>query len=310
MTPATILIADDSLVIRAVVRAGLETEDYMVIEADDGLTAIEQSRKHRPDVILLDIEMPGLDGHQVLAQLKADTELRNIPVVFLTCRTSMDDVVAGLRAGAQDYLKKPFEPAELLARVGSAVHVKQLQDQLWLRNVELDLMSRTDSLTGLYNRWHLEEELQNQRTSASRRHEPLSVILLDIDHFKKVNDTYGHPAGDLVLCEFASRLTEGLRAGDIAGRWGGEEFLVILPRTDLASAVDVAERIRILTAATTISAAGRQITITVSGGCAFGPTADPDALIKIADTHLYQAKASGRNRIQAEVPPCIKFLDV
>jgi diguanylate cyclase (GGDEF)-like protein len=136
------------------------------------------------------------------------------------------------------------------------------------------------------------------------------VILLDIDHFKKVNDTYGHPAGDLVLCEFASRLTEGLRAGDIAGRWGGEEFLVILPRTDLASAVDVAERIRILTAATTISAAGRQITITVSGGCAFGPTADPDALIKIADTHLYQAKASGRNRIQAEVPPCIKFLDV
>jgi diguanylate cyclase (GGDEF)-like protein len=299
MTPATILIADDSLVIRAVVRAGLETEDYIVIDADDGLTAIEQCRKHRPDVILLDIEMPGLDGHQVLAQLKADDELRDIPVVFLTSRTSMDDVVAGLRAGAQDYLKKPFEPAELMARVGSAVHVKQLQDQLWQRNAELDRVSRTDSLTGLYNRWHLQEELHSQRTTAGRYHDPMAVILFDIDHFKKVNDTYGHPAGDLVLCEFAGRLREGLRAGDIAGRWGGEEFLVILPRTDLAGAVDVAERIRALTAATTISAAGQQITVTVSGGCALGPTQDPAAIIQIADEHLYQAKASGRNRILA-----------
>lgn len=309
MTPATILIADDSLVIRAVVRAGLETEDYAVIEADDGFTAIEQTRKYRPDVILLDIEMPGLDGHQVLAQLKADAELRNIPVVFLTSRTSMKDVIAGLRAGAQDYLKKPFEPAELLARVGSAVHVKQLQDQLWQRNAELDRMSRTDSLTGLYNRWHLEEELHNQRTSANRHRDPLSVILLDIDHFKKINDTYGHPAGDLVLCEFACRLTEGLRAGDIAGRWGGEEFLVILPRTDLTSAVDVAERIRAATAATTISAAGQQITVTVSGGCAVGPTQDPGALIQTADTHLYQAKAAGRNRILAAIAPESVVLD-
>jgi len=298
-----ILIADDSLVIRAVVRAGLETEDYMVIEADDGLTAIEQSRKHRPDVILLDIEMPGLDGYQVLALLKADAELRNIPVVFLTCRTSMDDVVTGLRAGAQDYLKKPFEPAELLARVGSAVHVKQLQDQLWQRNAELDLMSRTDSLTGLYNRWHLEDELQNQRASARRHHDPLAVVLFDIDHFKRVNDAYGHPAGDLVLCEFALRLTQELRAGDIAGRWGGEEFLLILPRTDQAGAVEVAERIRMVTASTPIIAAGQAITVTVSGGCAFGLGEEPDELIRIADTRLYQAKTEGRNQIIAAILP-------
>jgi len=309
VTPATILVADDSLVIRAVVRGGLETEDYIVIEAHDGVSALEQCRQNRPDVVLLDIEMPGLDGHQVLAQLKADSELKNIPVVFLSSRTSMDDVVAGLRGGAQDYLKKPFEPVELLARVGSAVQVKKLQDQLWQRNAELDRMTRTDSLTGLYNRWHLEQELNNQRISADRHHDPLAVILLDIDHFKKVNDTYGHPAGDLVLCEFASRLTEGLRAGDIAGRWGGEEFLVILPRTDLASAVDVAERIRTLTAATTINAAGQQITVTVSGGCALGPTQDPGALIQIADTHLYQAKAAGRNRILAANSPEGVILD-
>jgi two-component system, cell cycle response regulator len=309
MTPATILIADDSLVIRAVVRGGLETEDYIVIEAHDGVTALEQTRRCRPDVILLDIEMPGLDGHQVLARLKADAELKDIPVVFLTCRTGMDDVVAGLRGGAQDYLKKPFEPAELLARVGSAVHVKRLQDQLWQRNAELDRMTRTDSLTGLYNRRHLEQELHNQLSSADRHHDPLSVILLDIDHFKNVNDTFGHPAGDLVLDEFARRLNQGLRAGDIAGRWGGEEFMVILPRTDLTSAVDVAERIRTLIAATTFNAAGQRITVTVSGGCALGPTEDPGALIQVADTHLYQAKASGRNRILASVPLDIKILD-
>jgi two-component system cell cycle response regulator len=303
MTAATILIADDSLVIRAIVRSGLEEEGYLVIEADDGLTAVEQCRQQRPDVVLLDIEMPGLDGHQVLNQLKADAELKNIPVVFLTSRTGMDDIVAGLRGGAHDYLKKPFEPAELLARVGSAAHVKQLQDQLWERNAELDRISRTDSLTGLHNRRHLEDELQRQRNTARRHHDQLAVVLFDIDHFKHVNDTYGHPTGDLVLCEFARRLGQELRAGDIAGRWGGEEFLIILPRTDLAGAVHIAERIRIVTAATPITTAGQEITITVSGGCALGPAQDPDELIQIVDTRLYQAKAAGRNQIVAASRP-------
>jgi two-component system cell cycle response regulator len=303
MTAATILIADDSLVIRAIVRSGLEEEGYLVIEADDGLTAVEQCRQQRPDVVLLDIEMPGLDGHQVLNQLKADAELKNIPVVFLTSRTGMDDIVAGLRGGAHDYLKKPFEPAELLARVGSAAHVKQLQDQLWERNTELDRISRTDSLTGLHNRRHLEDELQRQRNTARRHHDQLAVVLFDIDHFKHVNDTYGHPTGDLVLCEFARRLGQELRAGDIAGRWGGEEFLIILPRTDLAGAVHIAERIRIVTAATPITTAGQEITITVSGGCALGPAQDPDELIQIVDTRLYQAKAAGRNQIVAASRP-------
>jgi two-component system cell cycle response regulator len=302
MTPATILIADDSLVIRAIVRGALEEEGYLVIEADDGSTAIGQCRECRPDVVLLDIEMPGLDGYQVLGQLKADAELRNIPVVFLTGRTSMEDIVAGLRGGAHDYLKKPFEPAELLARVGSAVHVKQLQDQLWERNVELNRMSRTDGLTGLYNRWHLEDELARQRSTARRHHDQLAVILFDIDHFKNVNDTYGHPAGDLVLCEFARRLGQELRAGDIAGRWGGEEFLLILPRTDLAGAVLVAERIRLATAATPTTAGGEDIKITVSGGCAVGQAEEPSELIQIADDRLYEAKAAGRNRIVSGNP--------
>ena len=156
---ATVLVADDSLVIRAVVRGGLEDEGYRVVEAVDGLAALEQCRRDPPDVILLDIEMPGLDGYEVLAALKGDAELQDIPVVFLTSRSGITDVVAGLRGGAHDYLKKPFEHVELLARVGSAVHVKKLQDQLRQRNADLDRMSRTDALTGLYNRRHLDEQL-------------------------------------------------------------------------------------------------------------------------------------------------------
>jgi two-component system cell cycle response regulator len=302
MTPGTVLIADDSLLIRAVVRAGLEEEGYRVVEAVDGIAAIAQCRQQPPDVVLLDIEMPGLDGHQVLARLKGDAELKDIPVVFLTVRTAISDVVAGLRGGAQDYLKKPFDPGELLARVGSAIRVKKLQDQLRQRNAELDEMSRTDGLTGLFNRRHLDEELIRRHKDSLRHHDPYCVLLLDIDHFKHVNDTYGHPAGDLVLRTFADRLSIGLRSGDIAGRWGGDEFLVILPRTNQHGALEFAERIR--SAATApVSGAGRHINVTISGGCALGPAESVDAVVHFADEGLYQAKLAGRNQIATAALP-------
>jgi two-component system, cell cycle response regulator len=299
MTAANVLITDDSLVIRAVVRAHLETAGHHVIEAEDGESALEQCRLSPPDVILLDVEMPGLDGYQVLAELKADDQLQDVPVVFLTDRTNMEDVLAGLRGGAHDYLKKPFEPAELVARVASALHVKRLQDQLRERNADLDRLSRTDALTRLYNRRHLEEELARCHKDANRHHDPLAVLLLDIDHFKHVNDTYGHPAGDVVLCTFAQCLRDQLRGGDIAGRWGGEEFLVILPRTDLDGATQVAERIRRAIEASTATADGQGIRVTVSGGCALGPGGSVDELISAVDAQLYAAKDAGRNRIVA-----------
>ncbi len=296
-TAATVLIADDSVLIRAVARAGLEDEGYQVTEADDGLTALEACRKEPPDVVLLDIEMPGLDGYQVLAELKSDAGLKHIPVVFLTSRGSMEDVVAGLRGGAHDYLKKPFEPAELLARVSSAIQIKKLQDELRLRNAELERMSRTDALTGLFNRRHLDEELARRHSDASRHHQLMSLLLLDIDHFKRINDTYGHPAGDQVLRTFAERLRTVLRAGDIAGRWGGEEFLIVLPRTDLAGAREVAERIRFITAFEPVVADGKEIDLTVSGGCALGPGDSVEAVVSLADKCLYDAKQAGRNRV-------------
>ena len=297
----TVLITDDSLVIRAVVRSHLEAAGYRVVEAVDGRAAIAHCRQTPPDVILLDIEMPGLDGYEVLEVLKADPMLMDLPVVFLTTLTDMDNVLRGLRGGAHDYLKKPFEPAELVARVAAAAHVKKLQDQLRQRNAELDLLSRTDALTGLSNRRHLEFVLAHYHADSMRHQDPLSVLLLDIDHFKRVNDGYGHPAGDVVLTEFASRLRAELREGDVAGRWGGEEFLVVLPRTDLAGAFALAERIRLAVTATPMNAGGALIPVTVSGGCAVGPLGNAAELVGRADALLYTAKGDGRNRIAADV---------
>jgi two-component system, cell cycle response regulator len=300
MTTGTVLIADDSLVIRAVVRSDLEDEGYRVIEAVDGLTALEQCRQDPPDVVLLDIEMPGLDGYQVLAALKSDTGLKNIPVVFLTSRSGMDDVVAGLRGGAHDYLKKPFEPAELLARVGSAIHVKKLQDQLQQRNAELDRISRTDGLTGLFNRRHLDEELARRNTDSLRHGEPICVLLLDIDHFKQINDTHGHPAGDFVLTELSAMLGSLVRTEDMLARFGGEEFTLLCRGTDLPGAMIVAERLRTTVESRTFTFGGKNIPVTISLGVAAIPDAtikDDAAFLAAADKAMYEAKVSGRNRV-------------
>lgn len=185
--------------------------------------------------------------------------------------------------------------------MGSAVHVKQLQDELWERNAELNRMSRTDSLTGLYNRWHLDDVIARDNSTVRRHGDQLSIVLMDIDHFKHVNDTYRHPAGELVLVEFARRMTDQLRAGDIAGRWGGEEFLIILPRTDIAGALLVAERVRVATAATPVIAATTSIPVTVSGGCATGSRESPGELLGLVDARIHRAEAAGRNRIVADV---------
>jgi diguanylate cyclase (GGDEF)-like protein len=282
-----------------VVRGQLEDEGYRVIEAEDGVAALQRCQECPPDVILLDIEMPGLDGHQVLAELKKDSALRDIPVVFLTIRTSMKDILAGLRGGAHDYLKKPFEPAELVARVGAAMHIKKLQDQLRQQNEELDRVSRTDMLTGIANRRQIEEQLDRYYQVVSSHPGPttLGVILLDIDHFKLVNDTYGHLVGDVVLREFSRRMQEQLRVGDLAGRWGGEEFLVVLARTDLAEMGHVAERIRAAIADSPVTAGTIAVPVTVSAGCALSRGHSADDLLHRADICLYEAKLGGRNRI-------------
>ncbi len=301
--PALVLVADDSLVIRKLLRRQLEEHGHDVVEAVDGEDALVQVRAHLPDIVLLDVEMPNLDGHGVLGQMHATPEVADIPVVFLTARASTEDVVEGLRLGAHDYLRKPFEPSELVARVSAAVRVKRLQDQLRERNAELDEISRMDVVTGLPNRRHLLEHLQVETSAARRRGEQFGLLMVDVDHFKKVNDEWGHESGDAVLRIVAARLASACREEDVAGRWGGEEFVVVAPASDIDGATALAERVRALVAESPIPVgASGSITVTVSVGVVAGID-DVDDLLRRADEALYEAKQTGRNRVVASVEP-------
>jgi diguanylate cyclase (GGDEF)-like protein len=295
----TILVADDSMVVRAVLRRQLETDGHTVVEAVNGAEAIDACREYRPDVILLDVEMPVLDGHATLERLKADPQLKDIPVVFLTGRVDTADVVNGLRLGAHDYLRKPFEANELMARVSAALRTKWLQDELRTRNAELDRVARIDMLTNIYNRRHLDEHLRSVISAARRHDRTIGVLLVDIDHFKDVNDEHGHLAGDAVLREVAARLQRAIRTEDALGRWGGEEFLAVLTDTPPEGVRVMAERMRqVIAAAPFTLDDGSQIRVTVSVGHTNG-TEDAEVLVHRADDALYVAKAEGRNRVAA-----------
>jgi len=282
-----VLVADDSPTVRTLVRYELESGGYQVLEADDGPSALALAERHDVDVILLDVQMPGPDGHAILAQLKARERTRDVPVVFLSGSASADDVVQALREGAHDYLRKPPDPAELQARVGSAYRMKQLQDQLRDRAVELESISRTDHLTGLHNRRHAEEHLRMALTAARRREHPVAVLLVDVDHFKQVNDSRGHSGGDDVLFEVAQALSGVVRGEDVVARWGGEEFFVCAQHSDVEATGVLAERLR--------SAVAARCGVTVSIGAAI-TYGEQTALLETADRNLYAAKAAGRDR--------------
>ena len=289
-----VLLAEDSPTVRALVRFELEDAGYAVVEAADGRAAVDLARESAPSVVLLDVEMPLLDGYGVINELKADPATRDVPVVFLT---GMSDLVKALDAGAHDFVRKPPQPGELRARTAAAVRVKLLQDELRARADELDRVSRTDHLTGLHNRRHIEEHLRGLR-SASRRHGyPLAVLVVDVDHFKQVNDTVGHAAGDDVLVEVARRLEATVRSEDLVGRWGGEEFIVLAPHTDVTAAAALGERLRAAVGGTPVVGGGRELTVTISVGAAAGD--GDDDLVVQADRHLYAAKAAGRDRVEA-----------
>ena len=286
-----VLVADDRPAVRAVFRTGLEAAGYGVVEASNGREAVDQAVRHELSVILLDVAMPVLDGHQTLAALKADEATRDVPVVFLSDRGAGDDLVQALHEGAHDYLRTPPEPAELLARVGAATRVKQLQDELRTRAIEFDHVSRTDHLTGLANRRHVEETLRHVLAAALRHGHAAAVLVLDVDHFKSINDQRGHAAGDHVLQEIAATLRASVRMEDLVGRWGGEEFIVVAANTAREAAAVLAERLRAAVEAAT------PVTISIGGACT------PEVglrLVDVADANLYKAKAAGRNKVHVE----------
>jgi len=296
-SPAVVLVADDSPTVRAVARFALEEAGHRVLEAGDGAQALAVLADEAVDVVLLDVEMPVMDGYQAVAALKADPHTADIPVVFLTGRTGSDDVVRGLRLGGHDYLRKPPDPSELLARVAAAARVKALQDELRRRLDELDLLSRTDLLTGLHNSRHVQEHLTTCAAAARRHRHPLAVLLVDVDHFKLVNDTVGHLGGDRVLQAVAGALEASVRTEDLVGRWGGEEFLLVLPHTTPEAAQVLAERLRATVAALEVEVDGVPVPVTVSVGGAGGVGPVEGDLLTLADRQLYAAKDAGRDRV-------------
>jgi len=294
----TILIVDD-LRTNALALARILKNDWNIQTAPDGPTALQMAGSDSaPDMILLDINMPGMDGYEVCRQLKESEKTRDIPVVFITAMDSQEDEAYGLELGAMDYILKPINAPIIKARIKNHLALQQVRAELALKNIELEHLAARDKLTNLYNRRKLDELFALEVSRAERYDRPLSVILLDIDCFKAVNDTHGHPSGDLVLKETARRLLAALRTSDIPCRWGGDEFLIICPETNLETTVQLAERLRHDYEKTNFSSAG---SLTASFGVAThhqGHTAE-DILLTV-DAALYRAKNGGRNRVEQE----------
>lgn len=298
----TVLVVDDSSAIRRILRRALESAGYLVEEAADGVQGLDACRTMKPDLVLLDIDMPVMDGPAALAAMRADDELSSIPVLFLTARTSATDVALGLELGAQDYLRKPCDPAELTARVASALRTSEREKVLAHKAQEAADASTTDPLTGLRNRRFLEARTSELAVSGGAD-ASAGVIMVDVDHFKMLNDHHGHMVGDLVLRILARRLAGTLSADATLVRWGGEEFLVLAPGLSDEQVVALAERLRTAIAMTPFSVGSSELlSVTVSAGCATGRLEPFEALIKAADAGLYSAKRAGRNRVCLGAP--------
>lgn len=274
-------------------------------EAGDGIEAMRILLELKMDLVICDVVMPRLDGFRFLAMARAREELRKIPIIFLTSRDDRDSKLQGLERGASDYITKPFDPAEMIARVKIHLQIRQLQEELRLANEKLMLVSHTDHLTGLYNRRYLMDVIERELSRVQRGGGFLSLLILDIDHFKEINDHYGHQGGDMVLAEAASVFRKELRVYDTAARYGGDEFIAVIPGASLNEAMAVAERIRISVEKSRFSERMEAVQLTVSIGVAAYSCARIETMedfIREADGALYRAKAGGRNRVEGPFP--------
>lgn len=299
-----ILIIDDSPDALAVAKARLTSEGHEILCAGSGKEGLEAAERDNPDLILLDVDMPDMSGFDVCRRLKADAGLCMIPVVFLSGSGGLDDKVKGLDLGAVDFVAKPFDAFELRARVNAALRTKQLQDML----IE---HAKIDPLTGLSNRRALDERLAQEWARHLRHGSHLSVIMADIDHFKNVNDQYGHQTGDEVLRQVSARLAEGCRDSDMAARFGGEEFVIVATATPAQAAAGFAERLRTSICSVPLEIQGEILEVTASFGVAdnYGCNS-PEELIQAADEAMYRAKEAGRNCVKSHQDDGMKELEL
>ncbi len=295
-----IVVVEDEASYREILAETLTAQGYEVKTAADGPAGLLLIRRWVPDAVVLDWVLPVMDGGAVTRAIKADEGLRHLFVIIASARGEGLMRAEGLEIGADDYLVKPIEAKELLARLRNGLKMRQLQSELELKNRELELLTVTDPLTGLPNRRAFDKGLHRELQRAQRFEDPFALAILDIDRFKAINDTYGHEVGDDVLRQTARRLREICRAGDEVARIGGEEFGLILPRTGVAEAMSVTERMRGSVSNKPFATSEGQISVTLSVGaaCAGGEIGyDEHELFKSADEALYRSKTEGRNRV-------------
>lgn len=296
-----ILVVDDSAIGRKLVESTLSRRKYSVIFAESGLEAIELFTEQEPAVVITDWMMPDLNGIELCQRIRLNPQSSYTYIIMLTVNTEKENVVKGLTAGADDYLTKPFDPEELLARVAVGLRITGLHRDIQAKNRHLEELATTDELTGLPNRRAIESWVGTQLSAAARHEFPLWVAIADLDHLKLVNDTYGHEAGDTVLKRFAEILKTNSRQSNICGRIGGDEFLVVLTHVDQGGARTAIERICGELQAQTFRFGGDQLTVGASFGIAgYNPqqNQDFDRLVAQADVALYSAKRQGRNQIE------------
>jgi two-component system cell cycle response regulator len=299
----TVAVVDDDAAIRRLVRLFLKREHYETFECTTGDEAKAMLAELPWDLAILDRRLPDADGAVLCHELKANPSFRTRYIIMLTGEDEQEDKVEGLELGADDYITKPFQYPELLARIRAGKRIVDLQKELLETNKRLELLSITDGLTKLYNHRYLQDELARAFDESQRYQRPLSFCLMDIDFFKKINDTYGHAIGDEVLKTVSGLFRESIRSTDLAARYGGEEFAAMMPETELGDAITFAEKIRTMIEETVIETQAGPVRATISIGVSSVPHSrihSAKELIVAADKALYRAKRNGRNQVQAE----------
>lgn len=297
-----LIVEDEPLSSKALV-ALLERSGYEVVATTNGTEALEHLKNAPipPQMIVADWIMPEMDGVELCKRIRGDYTLPYCYIILLSTRDDDDDVIHGLDAGADDYIIKPFNPAELQSRIRAGSRILRLNSQLEQANQSLQIMASTDALTNLLNRGAIMSVLHDELARARRDETNIAVVMADIDHFKAINDTHGHIAGDHVLREFSVILKSGLRTYDSVGRYGGEEFMLIMPNINEEAAHDVVDRLRMKIQDFSFPADGQNLQLTASFGIASGRPNEfgkADDYIRISDTMLYSAKDDGRNCVR------------
>jgi len=306
---AKILVIDDSSFETKHVKSLVQKDGHDVLSAETGMQGMKMIKMERPDLILLDLVLPDISGREVCRWAKMNAETQSIPIIMLTARTEVKERVAGLEEGANDYVTKPFDDAELKARIDAVLREKTLRDQLERKNIEYEELMRkfermaiTDPVTGLFNRRRFEEALTYEFERFRRYGTPFACLMIDVDHFKTINDTYGHDVGDLVLKETAQTIQGETRGVDTVARYGGDEFAVLLSQQKGEEAVKAAGRILKRVRQLFFKEIKKGEKITLSIGIASAPDPDlkeMDQLVQCADYALYKAKKRGRDRAES-----------